>query len=119
MSFAWPVNENGSPVTIDAIHATVVAPWAKWAWMCRTSGSSSSRYASATPSSSSFTNSLRGGDQKVRRARTDCARANATARARPSGFRRATRRAAGRKAPRLSRSQRARVVSERLVVGGR
>src|SRR5581483_4160964 len=119
MSFAWPVNENGRPVTIDAIQATVVAPCAKCAWMWRTPGSSSSASASATPISSSLAKSFRGGDQNVRRARTDCAKAKAPARASPSGRRRATRASAGRNADRFSQSQRTSVVCDKLVVCGR
>ena len=55
MSLAWPVNENGMPVIVDASHATVVQPCAKWAWMWVTSPAASSSLVSSQACSSSFT----------------------------------------------------------------
>src|SRR5436190_13705339 len=90
MSVACAVKENGKPQMIPASQATVVAPWAKWAWIWHTSGDSSKRSANATACRNSLKYTPRGWDHD-QRARMACASAAAAARANPSGRRRAHR----------------------------
>ena len=106
MSRAWPVNENGSPVSSAASQVTVVVPCAKWAWRWPTSGASSSLSASATAWSSSLTLTFLGPDQKLRRFRMASPRAITAARARPRGRLRAVRHRAGRNGRRCRGRQR-------------